>query len=53
MGVPEVIKLNIRYYKRLLAREKTTYMPGEPVELLEAAIKRLASAEAEISSRQT
>ena len=53
LGNPEAIRLNIRYYERLLMGDRTTYSLDEALKLLEAAIARLAEFEAEGSNPGT
>jgi hypothetical protein len=53
LGNPEAIRLNIRYYQRLLMGDRTTYSLDEALKLLEAAIARLAEFEAEGSNPGT
>jgi hypothetical protein len=49
---PEIIRLNLRYYERLLTGNSATYTPEQARILLETAMARLPRAEAEALQRK-
>jgi hypothetical protein len=51
-GIARFIRLNIRYYERLLTRDNMTYTPEVALKLLEDARARLPRAEADESLRR-